>query len=43
MQAEHIRALGGIHGALLMSAAKILGEGGVGAGTGSGEHESGEK
>ncbi|KAF8453012.1 DASH complex subunit Hsk3 like-domain-containing protein [Terfezia claveryi] len=43
VQAEHIRALGGIHGALLMSAAKILGEGGVVAGTGFGEHESGEK
>ncbi|KAI5809985.1 DASH complex subunit Hsk3 like-domain-containing protein [Peziza echinospora] len=27
VQAEHIRSLGGIHGALLMSAAKVLGEG----------------
>ncbi|KAF8472638.1 DASH complex subunit Hsk3 like-domain-containing protein, partial [Kalaharituber pfeilii] len=31
VQADHIRALGGIHGALLMSATKILGEGGAGA------------
>lgn len=34
-QADHYRALGGLHGALLMAAAKVLGDGGAGAGSGN--------